>query len=315
MATEVSTTIEFNASHFPSIIMREDLLETWNDISLASLEEAEKAPLMLFLEGLGAFDDPSFDQDKILLVKASRGIPESIYTPGIFKDGDKIIVKVGVNTFAVTQTGDKFTIGTLIGKMNVTEAKDRDGNPYPKASMTFISQEHDDSFSIPVNLASKELGFTRNQLDIALLKNKPIVNFLLEAPASAMKMQELEIGEYQIKGASSSKGKYGALHTIHLLDGRKVLSAGNATTQLNSLLFNPNWEEETYTLVVDTADDGSLNCAIRKRLPMLSSIPTNSLRVTKSNGATATVSEPITVKATSVDYDNETASKEEPLDF
>ncbi|AFZ22043.1 hypothetical protein [Allocoleopsis franciscana] len=264
-------TIEFTVATFPSVILREDLTETWNDIGINLLPPGEAEPLLMFLDQLGATSKPDFNPNRILLVKAANGVSQTVYGPAIFQDGENIILKVGDNILPMQQKGALFTIGKLKGKVSVTEEKDKDGKPYPKATCSLVSPERN-VFKVGVQLATKELGLTTADVEAVLINEEPIRPLLSYPPTVALKMQELGVGEYQVAGISESEGDYGISYKLHLSDGRAVWGRGNVNILLESG-WRPNWEKPL-TLIVSRIeklgeDKFSVDCALRERLPLL----------------------------------------------
>lgn len=264
-------TIEFTAATFPSVILREDLIETWNDIGINLLPPGEAEPLLMFLDQLGATSKPDFNPNKILLVKAANGVSQTVYGPAIFQDGENIIIKVGENVLPMQQKGALFTIGKLKGKVSVTEEKDKDGKLYPKATCALVSPERN-VFKVGVQLATKELGLTTADVEAVLINEEPIRPLLSYPPTVALRMQELGVGEYQVTGISESEGDYGISYKLHLSDGCAVWGRGNVNILLESG-WRPNWEKPL-TLIVSRIekqgeDKFSVDCALRERLPLL----------------------------------------------
>ncbi len=94
--------IEFNNSSFASLVLLE-LTETWNDIGISDLPPNESEPLLLFLEQIEAFNQPEFDTQRLIKVKAAGGVLQAVYGPAIFRDGDQIVLKLGANLLPLTQ--------------------------------------------------------------------------------------------------------------------------------------------------------------------------------------------------------------------
>ncbi|QLE59812.1 hypothetical protein [Nostoc sp. TCL26-01] len=269
----MAKTIEFSATSFPSIVLREDLTHTWNDIGISQLSNAEQVALLDFLEHLGTELLQDFDVERVLLVKAANGVPQGVYGPAIFRDDDSIVLKLGANLFGVQQMGDRLILGNLKGKVTVTEEKDTAGVTYPKAFCSFVAPSRD-VFKINISLATKELNLTSADLNATLINEESLLPFLRQVPCgSCMKMHELGLGEFQVQGITETEGEYGTSYKLHLADGRSVWARGNA-----ALLLDSGWRPapgEALCLVIShieqTGDKYSVDCALRLRLPSLPS--------------------------------------------
>jgi hypothetical protein len=136
--TNATTTYEFESQNFPSLTLQE-FEETWNDIALYSLPENERKSLEYLLENSGIASSSSYKPDKVLLVKAEKGILKGVYGPSIFRNGDSIILKVGENATPVEQKGDRLIVGKLKGKINVLEKEDSRLEKYATAYCSFVS--------------------------------------------------------------------------------------------------------------------------------------------------------------------------------
>lgn len=296
-------TIEFNASTFPSLVLQ-DFSETWNDISLSSLPTSESEPLLMLLDGIGASDKSEFNPNKVLLVKANNGVIQTVYGPAIFQDGENIILKVGDNILPMEQKGALLTIGKLKGKVSVIEEKDKDGTPYPKATCSLVSPERN-VFKVGVQLAVKELNLTTADVEAVLINEESIRELLAYPPAVALRMQELGLGEYQVTGISESEGEYGTSYKLHLSDGRAVWGRGNVNVLLDSG-WRPDWTKPV-TLIVTRIeklgdDKFSVDCALRLRLPVLSSAATKdaSRQITSSNNRVVDFTQTVEAESSTV---------------
>lgn len=287
--------IEFNASSFASLVLLE-LSETWNDIGLSELPPQESEPLLLFLEQIEAFNQPEFDAQRLILVKAAGGVLQAVYGPAIFRDGDQIVLKLGLNLLPVNQSGDIFSIGLLRGKVSIAEEKDLAGNPYPKATISLVAKSRD-IFKLSVQLASKELNFTAAEVEAALINEESLLPFLRQVPGTnALKMQELGLGEFAVKGITKSEGgDHGTSYKLQLADGRAVWTRGNVTTLLES-----GWQpqpDKPLTLVVTRIEElgedrFTVDCALRERLPILppaAPLQTNGHKIKQGEGKTIEV--------------------------
>jgi hypothetical protein len=267
----MAKTIEFGAASFPSIVLREDLAHTWNDIGISQLSDGEQGALLNLLEHFGTELLRDFDVERVLLVKAANGVPQGVYGPAIFRDDDSIVLKLGANIFPVQQMSDRLILGNLKGKVTVTEEKDAAGVTYPKAFCSFVAPSRD-VFKISISLATKELNLTSADLNATLINEESLVPFLRQVPCgSCMKMHELGLGEFQVQGITETEGEYGTSYKLHLADGQSVWARGNV-----ALLLDSGWRPtpgEALCLVIShieqTGDKYSVDCALRLRLPSL----------------------------------------------
>lgn len=265
-------TIEFNHSSFASLVLKE-LTQTWTDIGITELPPKESEPLLLFLEQIQAFQQPDFDVERLILVKAAGGVLQAVYGPAIFRDGDQIVLKLGANLLPLTQSKDIFSIGLLRGKVSITQEKDLAGNSYPKATLSLVAKSRD-IFKLSVQLASKELNFTAAEVEATLINEESLLPFLRQVPGgSALKMQELGLGEFAVKGITKSEGgDHGTSYKLQLADGRAVWARSNVATLLES-----GWQprpDKPLTLIVTRIEElgedrFSVDCGLRERLPKL----------------------------------------------
>jgi hypothetical protein len=133
---KTAQTFEFEQENFPSIVLREDLTEVWNDVALSSLPPNEQIGLELLLTASGIDKQADYDRDRVLLIKADKSIPKQVYGPAIFRDSDRIILKIGNNVTPVEQKNDRFHVGELKGMIAVQTKEDASGKPYPVATIS-----------------------------------------------------------------------------------------------------------------------------------------------------------------------------------
>jgi hypothetical protein len=83
-------------------------------------------------------------------------------------------------------------------------------------------------YQLSVQLASKELNFTAAEVEAALINEESLLPFLRQVPGgNALKMQELGLGEFAVKGITQSEGgDRGTSYKLQLADGRAVWARG-----------------------------------------------------------------------------------------
>ncbi|WP_035825238.1 hypothetical protein, partial [Crocosphaera watsonii] len=167
-----SNTYAFEAENFPFITLQENLNETWNTLGLNDLQVIEQEGLINLLSASGMTETNGFDPNRVLLVKASGGVPTGVYGPSIFRDGNRIILRVGDNTALVTQDGDRLNVGQLKGKITVTAEKDASGNEYPTAQVNFVSPDKE-IFKVRISLDSQNDELSVGELEAALINEEP----------------------------------------------------------------------------------------------------------------------------------------------
>ncbi len=163
-----SNTYAFEAENFPFITLQENLTETWNTLGLNDLTVIEQEGLINLLSASGMTENSDFDPNRVLLVKASGGVPTGVYGPCIFRDGNMIILRVGDNATPVVQIGDRLTVGQLKGKITVMAAKGANGNEYPTAQVNFVSPDKE-IFKVRISLDTQNDELSVGDLEAALM--------------------------------------------------------------------------------------------------------------------------------------------------
>ena len=271
MAKSKSNTYAFEAENFPFITLQENLNETWNTLGLNDLQEIEQEGLIKLLSASGMTENSNFDPNRVLLVKASGGVPTGVYGPCIFRDGNMIILRVGDNATPVVQQGDRLTVGELKGKITVMAAKGANGNEYPTAQVNFVSPSKD-IFKVRISLDTQNDELSVGDLEAALINEELIINYLGQVPGQVIKMHELGVGEFEVKAISSTNTQYGEAFKLHLGDGRVVWARGNSELLLRSGYQMKADKPLTLTITeIDEYVEGKFKVtnALRERLPQL----------------------------------------------
>ena len=271
MAKSKSNTYAFEAENFPFITLQENLNETWNTLGLNDLQVIEQEGLINLLSASGMTENSNFDPNRVLLVKASGGVPTAVYGPCIFRDGNMIILRVGDNATPVVQQGDRLTVGELKGKITVMAAKGANGNEYPTAQVNFVSPSKD-IFKVRISLDTQNDELSVGDLEAALINEELIINYLGQVPGQVIKMHELGVGEFEVKAISSTNTQYGEAFKLHLGDGRVVWARGNSELLLRSGYQMKADKPLTLTITeIDEYVEGKFKVtnALRERLPQL----------------------------------------------
>ena len=271
MAKSKSNTYAFEAENFPFITLQENLNETWNTLGLNDLQVIEQEGLINLLSASGMTENSNFDPNRVLLVKASGGVPTGVYGPCIFRDGNMIILRVGDNATPVVQSGDRLTVGQLKGKITVMAAKGASGNEYPTAQVNFVSPDKE-IFKIRISLDNQNDELSVGELEAALINEEPIIDFLGQVPGIVLKMHELGVGEFEVKAISSTNTQYGEAFKLHLGDGRVVWARGNSELLLRSGYQPQASSPLTLTITeIEEYVEGKFKVtnALRERLPQL----------------------------------------------
>ncbi|HAC65117.1 MAG TPA: hypothetical protein DCF68_16705, partial [Cyanothece sp. UBA12306] len=226
-----TTTYNFDKEDFAFLSLRE-YEETWSSLGLEDLNEKESDGLIKLFNASGIANSDDFDPTKVLLVKSACNILSAVYGPAIFRDGEKIILKSGDNQTIITQEGDRLTVGELKGKINVTEVEDGKGGKYPKVDASLISSDRA-VFKIRVIL-NNEQNWSAGDIESMIINEESLLPYLAPVPIPAMKMQDLGVGEYEVKAISSSEGEYGLSFKLHLSGGQTVWVRGNSDILLQA---------------------------------------------------------------------------------
>jgi hypothetical protein len=259
-----SVVYSFQQKDFPTLTLKE-FPDKWNDIALGGLVDAEKDGLIKLLVLLrGDFNDHT----KVLLVEADNGILKRIYGPSIFRDGDRLVLKIGENLFPIAEDKGALKVGELTGSLTVVSEQDATGAAYPTMTATLLSvADSEDIFVIGVRLLK---GQSFHEVQKATIKKTSIAKFVAPLPSPTIKMQDLGVGEYEVLEISEQDSLFGGVsYILHLADGRKVYARGNS-----HILLNSGWQKHPnrpLTLVVSKVTlDGnkySVDNALRERLP------------------------------------------------
>ncbi len=269
-----SNTYAFEAENFPFITLQENLNETWNTLGLNDLQVIEQEGLINLLSASGMTENSDFDPNRVLLVKASGGVPTGVYGPCIFRDGNMIILRVGDNATPVVQIGDRLTVGQLKGKITVMAAKGANGNEYPTAQVNFVSPDKE-IFKVRISLDTQNDELSVGELEAALINEELIINYLGQVPGQVIKMHELGVGEFEVKAISSTNTQYGEAFKLHLGDGRVVWARGNSELLLRSGYQMKASSPLTLTITeIEEYVEGKFKVtnALRERLPQLKGV-------------------------------------------
>ncbi len=264
-------TFTFDKKNYPSLIMHEFSSETWHDIGLNDLSPDEQEGLVYLLTESGLADQPDYNPNNVLLVKAADGVLSEVYGPGIFSDGSNIVLKVGANHCILTQKGDRLTVGNLQGKISVSSKVDSVGVEYPLAQVSFISPDKE-IFKVRIALDGKNEEVTVGNLEAAILSEESLLPYLAPIPAPVLKMHELGIGEWEVRAISSNEGEYGISHKLHLSTGQVVWARGNSQIVLeNGYQMKPGTPLTLVVTSIEEFGDGKYRVenALRERLPRL----------------------------------------------
>jgi hypothetical protein len=271
MTKAKSNTYAFEAENFPFLTLVESLNQTWNSLGLKDLQPVEQEGLLKLVTDSGIAQNSDFDPNSVLLVKASGGVPTGVYGPCVFRDGKKIILRVGDNVAEVTQNSDRLIVGELRGKMSVKATKDSKGEEYPTAEVNFINTDKE-VFKVRISLDPNNEDLSVGELDAAIINEEPIIDYLGQVPGQVIKMHELGVGEFAVKAISSTNTKYGESFKLHLADGRVVWARGNSELLLRA--GHQMKPDTPLTLIVTEIEEFSpgkfsVTNALRERLPKL----------------------------------------------
>lgn len=269
---------EFEPENFPSLVLREDLTETWNNISLSSLLEDEQIGLQLLLTASGITEQSDYNPERILLVKADAGVPKQVYGPAIFRDGEAIILRIGDNTGTISPSGDRYLVGNLKGKITVQTKQDISGKDYPVAYCSMVANNKT-VFKVRVSLDTQNNSILASDIEATLINEESILPYLAQVPAQAIKMHELGLGEWEIKAISESQGQYGNYYKLHLTNGIVARATGNSQIVLESGYQMRAGTPLTLVVTnIEEIGEGKyrVDNALRERLPRLDRTPTPS---------------------------------------
>jgi len=265
MTTQAYT---FNLDSFPLLTMQElapgRSLIGQGVLSLLEFEQFEA--LIAFLPVT-----EELNTQEVLLVQAdSSGTLERVYAPALFatEEGDTIL-RVGSNSWPVTQQPGAFKIGTLTGYLNVEMKESLKKEQYMVVTVLFSDDADTASFSIGVRL-SQESELTQVQLQKLFARGEAIAPHLMVAGQAGTggdvgKMHELPLGEYslvdveqvEIAGKPAKDGKPEELPRtswiLGLETGDRVWAKGNVIRLLKDS-SSSNWMKSCVNRAIGTME-------------------------------------------------------------
>ena len=270
-------TYSFDKKNFPSLLMCEFSAGEWHDVGFDALDPDEQLGLVGLCTEAGLTELPNYDPNKVLLIKAADGVMAELYGPALFRDGDNIVLKVGVNQVPVTQKGDRISVGNLSGKLSVQTKLTSVGTEYPIATVSLMSNNKE-IYRIRVALNPNQ-DLSLADLEVVTIGDEAnsLLPYLSPIPNRAMKMYELGIGEFMVKAISHSDSQYGISYKLHLAEGAVVWATGNSQIQLENpnFRFNPGDSLTLRITSIEQLDSGKYkvhNCLVR-RLPRMAGSP------------------------------------------
>lgn len=163
MATQFvpTKTIKFTKNSFQTVVSMAFPTDGWHLIPLDALVQGEGenqvdegGELVAFIvEAAGNAIKP-IDYEALLKCKVSKGVVESIYTPGIMGADDSLYLVSGENRFPVyvDKESQKFRVGNLTGSLAEREYERADGTTGKSISVFFYCNNPDlkVNYSIPL---------------------------------------------------------------------------------------------------------------------------------------------------------------------
>jgi len=191
----------FNLDAFPHLTMKE-LPSGRSLIGKDILAESEFQQFEALIAYLPVTE--ALNTQEVLLVQAdANGVLERVYAPSLFATEEGgIILRVGSNTWPVTQQPGKFSVGSLTGYLNVEMRENLKEEQYMLVSINFSDDADTASFVVGVRL-SQESELTQVQMQKLVAKGGSIVPHLMVAGTAGTggdvgKMHELGCGEYAL---------------------------------------------------------------------------------------------------------------------
>lgn len=278
--------IKFSKEDFSSLSFVE-FPGKWNAVGLSDLSIAEQSILINLMALLpNPIDAEEVDNDDLLLVKAEKGMLKEIYGPSIFQ-GEKegLVFKLGGNEFPVTQEGNEFRCGQLVGELQFADKeivyKDRSGDEeieYPFYPCTCVFYNDEDEAVYRVRFAVDPVADPKPAKIKALCrKGESVAHFLNPVPVKgqgggeAIKMRDMEVGEWAISDIKAlPAGQYGPSWILELEDGRSVWAQGLVKTALAGGYERKPGQPLTLAITrIQPSSNGKVyvDCALRQRPP------------------------------------------------
>lgn len=271
-------TIDFSESVFSSLIFK-DYAKQWETIGLTELDKTEQELFSRFLSYLPTIE---FDESDLLLVKTSDEGLDKIYGPTIYRQDNKIVLKVGANLYPVTQKGEELTCGQLQGSIDFTgderQIKIQVNGKETKCmvqdcSVGFVcvakGSNDQNLYQVAIRTAPETNPIMSN-IRVALKQKRNFAQFLAE-PATgnggALKLRDLEIDiPYTLVSSKPFSGNYGDTYLVECEDGTKIWAQGLLLKALDSGKIIPDdFNELTVTSKEKSADGSKTYVKIKLR--------------------------------------------------
>lgn len=269
-----SLTYIFEKPQFPSLMCQEFETGEWHEVGVSYLSPEEQAGLIDLVTEAGLINNPNYDPEKLLLVKAADGILVEVYGPCFFSNDNNIILKVGSTQSTVIQKGDRITVGILSGKISCQTKTRLDGSEYPICTVNLMSP---DKVFYRVRVALKDASMADIEACLLGEEENSLLPYLAPVPSGALKMYQLGIGEWSVKAISASEGQFGISYKLHLASGQVVYATGNSQKILEnpSFKFDPNIPITLKISSIEEIADGKyrVHNALLRRLPKLAGSP------------------------------------------
>jgi hypothetical protein len=127
-------------------------------------------------------------------------------------------------------------------------------------------------FRVRVSLDTQNNSILASDIEATLINEESILPYLAQVPAQAIKMNELGVGEWEIKAISQSQGQYGNYFKLHLTNGIVARATGNSQIALEAGYQMKSGTPLTLVVThIEEIGEGKyrVDNALRERLPRL----------------------------------------------
>lgn len=257
-------TIRFSKSSFQTVMSAGFPTDGWHLIPLDCLVQGEGddqvdegGELIAFIVEAAGDSGIEIDYEALLKCKVSKGIVESIYTPGVMGADEELFLVSGDNRFPikVDLATKKFSVGNLTGQLAEKDYERADGTTGKSLSIFFFCNNPDLKVNYFIPLIFKKWEDVSNLLPEGAILSKELIFWILEEQGLALFSQILlqTLGSSGTGGGNTRKLPELGVGCWKLTDWQKLESAKKGTGTEKPLPAN-------YRLTLQTFEGANVGC-------------------------------------------------------